>query len=61
MIAVGLHYRVSSPSTEFTSFESLATNELGTRQADGFTPHPKGLITREEVFHNPDSLAASIP
>ena len=61
VIAVGLHYRVSSPSADFTSFESLTTFEFGTRQANGFTPHPEGLITREEVFHNPDSLATVIP
>ena len=61
VIAVGLHYRISSPSAEFTSFESLTTFEFGTRQANGFTPHPEGLITREEVFHNPDSLATVIP
>ena len=61
VIAVGLHYRISSPSAVFTSFESLTTFEFGTRQANGFTPHPEGLITREEVFHNPDSLATVIP
>jgi hypothetical protein len=61
VIAVGLHYRISSPSADFTSFESLTTFEFGTRQANGFTPHPDGLITREEVFHNPDSLATIIP
>ena len=60
VIAVGLHYRVPSASADFTSFESLATFEFGTRQANGFTPHPKGLITREEVFHDPDALAAFI-
>ncbi|MCP3974115.1 MAG: nuclear transport factor 2 family protein [bacterium] len=61
VIAVGLHYRVSSPSADFPSYESLATFEFGTRQTNGFAPHPEGLITREEVFHNPDALAAFIP
>jgi hypothetical protein len=61
VIAVGLHYRISSPSADFTSFESLTTFEFGTRHANGFTPHPDGLITREEVFHNPDSLATIVP
>jgi hypothetical protein len=61
VIAVGLHYRVSSPSADFISFESLTTFEFGTRQANGFAPHPEGLITREEVFHNPDSLTTVIP
>jgi hypothetical protein len=61
VIAVGLHYRVSSPSADFASFDSLTTFELGTRQAGGFTPHPGGLITREEVFHNPDTVALVTP
>jgi hypothetical protein len=61
VIAVGLHYRISSQSADFTSFESLTTFEFGTRQANGFTPHPEGLITHEEVFHKSDSLATVIP
>jgi len=61
VIAVGIHYRVSSPGADAAGFESLTTFEIGARQDDGFAPHPEGLITREEVFHSPDSLATIMP
>lgn len=61
VIAVGIHYRVSSPGADVAGFESLTTFEIGARQGHGFAPHPGGLITREEVFHSPDSLATIMP
>lgn len=57
VIAVGIHYRVSVDGR--TGYESLTTFELGTRQVRGFDLHPQGLITREEVFYDPDTLVAS--
>lgn len=57
LIAVGLHYRVSSPNGDYAASDSLTTFEFGTPRTDGFTPHPQDLITREEVFHNPDTFA----
>ena len=39
--------------------EGLTTFELGTRMGKYFDPDPDGLITREEVFYDADSLLAS--
>jgi hypothetical protein len=61
VIAVAIHYQVSSPGADLASFDSLTTFELGTRHASGFTRHPMGLITREEVFHNIDTVARDLP
>jgi hypothetical protein len=58
VIAVGIHYRVSSADGA-TAREGLTTFELGTRQPNGFDLHPQGLITREEVFHDPNTLIAA--
>jgi SnoaL-like domain len=60
IIGVGIHYRCNlvihgKPST----VEGLTTFELGTRQGSRFAPDPNGLITREEVFYDADSLLAS--
>jgi ketosteroid isomerase-like protein len=60
IIAVGIHYRYTLVvKGESTTGESLTTFELGTRHEKSFAPDPSGLITREEVFHNPDSFLAS--
>lgn len=37
----------------------LTTFELGTWMGEWFALDPNGLITREEVFHDADSLVAS--
>jgi hypothetical protein len=42
-----------------STVESLTTFELGTRVGKAFDPDPNGLITREEVFYDADSLLAS--
>ena len=60
IIGVGIHYRCNllvdgKPST----VEGLTTFELGTRMGKSFAPDPNGLITREEVFYDADSLLAS--
>jgi hypothetical protein len=60
IIGVGIHYRSNlvvdgTPST----VEGLTTFELGTRVGNAFDPDPNGLITREEVFYDADSLLAS--
>ena len=60
IIAVGIHYRYTLVvKGESTTGESLTTFELGTRQGNAFALDPGGLITREEVFHDADSLLAS--
>jgi ketosteroid isomerase-like protein len=57
--AVGIHYRCNlviegRPAT----VDGLTTFQLGTLQGT-FVPDPNGLITREEVFYDADSLLAS--
>ena len=60
IIGVGIHY-LATLSVEGASktVEGLTTFELGTRQGKSFSPDPNGLITREEVFYDADSLLAS--
>jgi len=60
IVGVGIHYRCTllvegTPKT----VEGLTTFELGTRRGEWFALDPNGLITREEVFYDPDSLLAS--
>ncbi|MCL5736140.1 MAG: hypothetical protein M1274_11225 [Actinobacteria bacterium] len=38
---------------------TITTLELGTRQGKSFATDPNGLITREEIFHNADSILAA--
>ena len=60
IIAVGIHYRCNLVVAGIpTSVESLTTFELGTRHEKSFDIDPHGLITREEVFYDADSLLAS--
>jgi hypothetical protein len=60
IIAVGIHYRYTLVvKGESTTGESLTTFELGTRQRSTFAIDPGGLITREEVFYDADSLVVS--
>ena len=57
---MGIHYRCNLVvNGKPTTVESLTTFELGTRQGSTFAPDPNGLITREEVFYDADSLVAS--
>ena len=63
IIAAAIHYRCDlSVDGRPTSVECLTTFQLGTRMGKGmflFAPDPNGLITREEVFYDADSLLAS--
>jgi hypothetical protein len=60
IIAVAIHYLwTTSIDGEPITGESLTTFELGTRTTSGFEPDPDGLITREEVFHDAESLIAA--
>ncbi len=60
IIGVGIHYHCNLVvEGKPTIVESLTTFELGTRMGKYFEPDPNGLITREEVFHDADSLLAS--
>ena len=59
IIAVGIHYRCDlvANSTSKTA-EGFTTLQLGTRQGKYFFLDPDGLIAREEVFYDADSLLA---
>jgi photosystem II stability/assembly factor-like uncharacterized protein len=60
IIGVGIHYRCNLVMDgKSATVEGLTTFELGTRQGSTFAPDPNGLITREEVFYDADSLLAS--
>jgi hypothetical protein len=60
IIAVGIHYRCTLVvSGKPGTVESLTTFDLGTRREKSFDIDPDGLITREEVFYDADSLLAS--
>ena len=60
IIGVGIHYRCTLVvNGKSTTVEGLTTFELGSRQGKSFAPDPNGLITREEVFYDADSLLAS--
>lgn len=61
VIGIGINYRIVDDAGN-TVINSLATFEMGTRELNGFTSHPEGLITYEEVFHDPGvwSEAAAI-
>jgi hypothetical protein len=60
IVAAGIHYRCNLVvDDEPATVESLTTFELGTRQGGSFALDPNGLITREEVFYDADSLVAS--
>jgi hypothetical protein len=60
IIAVAIHYRwTTTIGGEPIGGESLTTFELGTRTTSGFEPDPYGLITREEIFHDAESLIAA--
>ena len=60
IIAVGIHYRCTlAASGTSKTIEGLTTLQLGTRQGKYFSLDPNGLITREEVFYDADSLLAS--
>ena len=60
IIGVGIHYSCDLVVDGQTkTVEGLITFELGTRQGKAFAPDPNGLITREEVFYEADSLLAS--
>ena len=60
IIAVGIHYQstLAANGTPKT-IEGLTTLQLGTRLGRYFSLDPNGLITREEVFYDADSLLAS--
>ena len=59
IIGVGNHYRCNLVVCgKPTTVEGLPTFELGTKQY-AFVPDPNGLITREELFYNPDDLVIS--
>lgn len=60
IVRVGIHYRCilvvdGRPAT----VESLTAFELGTSQGESFALDSNGLITREEVFYDADSLPES--
>jgi hypothetical protein len=57
VIGVAIQHRVLTHDTAEVIFESLTAFELGARHSDSFDPHPDGLITREEVFHDSATLA----
>ena len=60
IIAVGIHYRCNLVvEGKPASVESLTTFDLGTRHEKSFDIDPNGLIAREEVFYDADSLLAS--
>lgn len=60
IIVVGIHYRsMLVVDGEPSTVEGLTTFELGQRAGDAFHHDPKGLIAREEVFYDADSLLAS--
>jgi hypothetical protein len=60
IIAAGIHYRCDFVvEGKPASVESLTTFDLGTRHERSFDIDPDGLITREEVFYDADSLIAS--
>ncbi len=56
LVGIGIHYRVSEADTGAALLEGLTTFELGDWQPGRFDRHPRGLITREEVFHEPDTF-----
>jgi hypothetical protein len=43
---------------ETTDVETLVHLYLGAIEDGTYVPHPEGLIVREEVFHNPNTLVA---
>ena len=60
IVAVGIHHRNTRVVDGTPKIvESRATFELGTRQKSAFAIDPNGLIVREEVFHDADSLLAA--
>jgi hypothetical protein len=61
IIAVGIHYRCTLAANGTSkTIEGLTTLQLGTRQVGTyFSLDPNGLIHREEVFYDADSLLAS--
>jgi hypothetical protein len=60
IIAVGIHYRCNLVvEGKPASVESLATFDLGTRHEKSFDIDSDGLIAREEVFYDAESLLAS--
>jgi hypothetical protein len=60
IIGVGIHYRCAlGGAGEAKAFEGLTTLELGTRMGSTFTCDPTGLIVREEVLYDADTLLAS--
>ncbi|MFH1834177.1 MAG: nuclear transport factor 2 family protein, partial [bacterium] len=60
IIGVGIHYRVTLVSgSRSATIEGLTTFELGTRIGQAFAVDPDGLITREEVFYDADSLVTA--
>jgi hypothetical protein len=60
IIGVGIHFRLTlvAGSTSAT-IEGLTTFELGDRVGQAFAVDPNGLIAREEVFWDIDSLVAA--
>ncbi len=56
LVGIGIHYRVSDEDTGVIVLESLTTFELGHWQPGSSNRNPRGLITREEVFHEPDTF-----
>lgn len=58
VIGVALHHRVLARDTADVILESISAFELGYRHSDSFEPHPDGLITREEVFHDSATLSS---
>ena len=56
---VAIHYRWTVLDGEGHAVESLTTFELGSREMSGWSLHPDGLITEENVFHDVDTLLAA--
>ena len=54
VIGIGIQYRCTLGTGE--QVENLTMLELGTRLPDFFEPDPDGLIVREEVLHDAQSL-----
>ncbi len=60
IIGVGIHYRATVVAgSRSATIDGLTTFELGTRIGQAFALDPDGLIDREEVFYDVDSLVAA--
>jgi hypothetical protein len=60
IIGVGIHYRATVVAgSRSATVEGLTIFELGTRMGQAFSLDPDGLIHREEVFYDVESLMAA--